>query len=75
MSGRKDALRTHILTDSVFLDGMRHEERSKLNLNADDDNFITILLASHGWKTYIQYNLECMLETTLEPAQNSWLTV
>lgn len=66
MSGRTNALRTSILTDPLFLDGICHEKWGKFNLNADDDNFITRWLVNHDWKTYIQYNKECMLETTLE---------
>jgi hypothetical protein len=35
-------------------------------LNADDDNFVTRWLVSHQWKTWIQYNPQCEIETTLE---------
>lgn len=66
MSGRTHAVRSHILTDQLFIDGMRHEKWGKLNLSADDDNFITRWLVRHGWKTCIQYHPECTVETTLE---------
>merc|ERR1712000_597997 len=35
-------------------------------LNADDDNFVTRWLVSNRWKTWIQYNPQCEIETTLE---------
>lgn len=66
MSGRTNALRSEILKNHEFLEGLCNEKWGKFNLNADDDNFITRWLVNHDLKTYIQYNEECMLETTLE---------
>ena len=34
--------------------------------SSDDDNFVTRWLVSHQWKTWIQYESECEIETTLE---------
>ncbi|KAI9744593.1 MAG: hypothetical protein M1818_002122 [Claussenomyces sp. TS43310] len=66
MSGRTNALRTEILQDPIFLDGFCNERWGRFHLNADDDNFITRWIVSQGWLTWIQYNDECMIETTLE---------
>lgn len=66
MSGRTCAFRSKILQDKLFLDGFCNELWGKYHLNADDDNFVTRWLVSHGMKTWIQYNDECMLTTTLE---------
>ncbi|EQK98446.1 glycosyltransferase family 2 protein [Ophiocordyceps sinensis CO18] len=54
MSGRTGAYRSDILVRLGWI------------LNADDDNFVTRWLVSHQWKTWIQFNRECELETTLE---------
>lgn len=70
MSGRTNALRTEILKDHRFLSGLCNERWGKYYLNADDDNFITRWLVNNDWKTYIQYEPECMLETTLENNPN-----
>lgn len=70
MSGRTNALRTEIIRDHRFLTGLCNERWGKYNLNADDDNFITRWLVNNDWKTYIQYEKECMLETTLENNPN-----
>ncbi|KAK8038409.1 hypothetical protein PG994_015176 [Apiospora phragmitis] len=37
-----------------------------LILNANNDNFVTRWLVNHQWKTWIQYEKECEIETTLE---------
>lgn len=66
MSGRTCAFRSKILQEGEFLDSFCDERWGKYHLNADDDNFVTRWLVSHGMKTWIQYNDECMLTTTLE---------
>lgn len=66
MSGRTGAYRTEILNNGKFLDGFKNERWREYNLNADDDNFVTRWLVKEGWKTWIQYERECELETTLE---------
>lgn len=66
MSGRTNALRTRILQDPLFLEGFCNERWGKFYLNADDDNFITRWIVNLNLKTWIQYNNECMIETTLE---------
>jgi cellulose synthase/poly-beta-1,6-N-acetylglucosamine synthase-like glycosyltransferase len=70
MSGRTNALRSEILRDPLFLDGFCNERWGNFHLNADDDNFITRWIVNHGWSTWIQYNNECMIETTLESSPN-----
>ncbi|KAK1752560.1 glycosyltransferase like family 2-domain-containing protein [Echria macrotheca] len=66
MSGRTGAYRTEILKSYDFLDGFKNEKWGKYILNADDDNFVTRWLVAHQWKTWVQYNAECEIETTLE---------
>lgn len=66
MSGRTGAYRSEILQSHDFLDGFKNEKWRRWILNADDDNFVTRWLVSHQWKTWIQYHVECELETTLE---------
>jgi hypothetical protein len=66
MSGRTGAYRSEILKSHDFLEGFMTETWGRWTLNADDDNFITRWLVSHQWKTWIQYEQECELETTLE---------
>lgn len=66
MSGRTGAYRTEILTSHEFLKGFTNEKWGKHTLNADDDNFVTRWLVSHQWRTWVQYNPECEVETTLE---------
>lgn len=66
MSGRTGAYRTDIFQSHEFLDGFKNEKWRKWILNADDDNFVTRWLVNHQWKTWIQYDRECELETTLE---------
>ena len=66
MSGRTGCFRSEILQSSSFLEGFKTERWGKYQLNADDDNFVTRWLVSHQWKTWVQYNRECELETTLE---------
>lgn len=66
MSGRTGAYRSEILMSHAFLEGFRTERWGKYILNADDDNFVTRWLVSHQWKTWIQYEPGCEVETTLE---------
>lgn len=66
MSGRTCAFRSEILQSPLFLHGFKTERWGRYQLNADDDNFVTRWLVSNGWATWIQYNRECEIETTLE---------
>lgn len=66
MSGRTGAYRTEILASHDFLEGFKTEKWGKYTLNADDDNFVTRWLVNHQWQTWVQYDPECELETTLE---------
>ncbi|KAK4170106.1 nucleotide-diphospho-sugar transferase [Cladorrhinum sp. PSN259] len=66
MSGRTGAYRTEILKSYDFLSGFKNEKWGKYILNADDDNFVTRWLVAHQWKTWIQYEPDCEIETTLE---------
>ncbi|KAH6711858.1 nucleotide-diphospho-sugar transferase [Leptodontidium sp. 2 PMI_412] len=66
MSGRTCAFRSEILQSPLFLDGFKTERWGQYQLNADDDNFVTRWLVAKGWKTWIQYNPQCEIETTLE---------
>jgi hypothetical protein len=66
MSGRTCAYRSEILKSHDFLEGFQTERWGNYILNADDDNFVTRWLVSHQWKTWIQYERECEIETTLE---------
>ncbi|KAF2454640.1 glycosyltransferase like family 2-domain-containing protein [Lineolata rhizophorae] len=66
LSGRTVAYRTHVLQDPNFTYGFTHETWGEFLLNADDDNFITRWMLSHGWETYVQYHKACEVQTTLE---------
>ncbi|KAI1131783.1 polysaccharide synthase [Nemania abortiva] len=66
MSGRTGAYRSEILASHDFLDGFKTERWRNFILNADDDNFVTRWLVNHQWKTWVQYEPECEIETTLE---------
>lgn len=66
LSGRTVAYRTEILEDTEFMWEFTHETWRSYGLNADDDNFITRWMVSHGWRTYVQYHEEAELRTTLE---------
>jgi cellulose synthase/poly-beta-1,6-N-acetylglucosamine synthase-like glycosyltransferase len=66
MSGRTGAYRAEILQSHDFLEGFQTERWAGYILNADDDNFVTRWLVSHQVKTWIQYDRECEIETTLE---------
>ncbi|TGJ86408.1 hypothetical protein E0Z10_g2359 [Xylaria hypoxylon] len=66
MSGRTGAYRSEILSSHDFLEGFRTERWRHYILNADDDNFVTRWLVNNQWKTWIQYEPECEIETTLE---------
>jgi hypothetical protein len=70
MSGRTCSFRTKILQDDDFLLGFTTETWRGHLLNADDDNFVTRWLVAKKWKTWIQYNRECEIETTLENNSN-----
>lgn len=68
MSGRTVAYRTKIMQDGAFTSGFTTEKWwfDQYQLNADDDNFLTRWMVSHGWETYMQYHPECEVQTTLE---------
>jgi len=68
LSGRTCGYRTSILQDENFTSGFTDEKWwfGQYQLNADDDNFITRWMVSHGWATYMQYHPECEVLTTLE---------
>ncbi len=66
MSGRTGAYRSEILKSHDFLEGFQTERWGKYILNADDDNYVTRWLVARRWKTWIQYDQECEIETTLE---------
>ncbi|KAI9748392.1 MAG: hypothetical protein M1815_003272 [Lichina confinis] len=67
LSGRTAAYRTHILQDPAFMYGFTHEYwRKQYQLNADDDNFMTRWIFSHGWRIHVQYCKEVEVQTTLE---------
>lgn len=66
MSGRTCAIRAEILKNPLFLHSFKTERWGEYQLNADDDNFVTRWLVAHNWKTWIQYNKETEIETTLE---------
>jgi hypothetical protein len=66
MSGRTGAYRTEILKSDGFLMNFKNEKWGRYILNADDDNFMTRWLVAHQWKTWIQYEPDCEIETTLE---------
>ncbi|TKA70356.1 hypothetical protein B0A55_08508 [Friedmanniomyces simplex] len=66
LSGRTVAYRTNILQDDAFTHGFTNEQWRTCQLNADDDNFITRWLYSHGKKIAMQYHPEAEVQTTLE---------
>lgn len=66
LSGRTVAYRSSILQDMDFRHEFTHETWRTYQLNADDDNFVTRWMVSHGWKTYMQYHKQAELQTTLE---------
>lgn len=68
LSGRTVAYRTEILKDPAFTKGFTDERWwfGQYQLNADDDNFISRWLVTHGWENYMQYHPECEVQTTLE---------
>ncbi|KAK2754737.1 hypothetical protein FQN54_006870 [Arachnomyces sp. PD_36] len=71
LSGRTVAYRSKILQDEVFTHAFTNEGWwfGRYQLNADDDNFITRWMVSHGWETYLQYHPEAEVQTTLENNQ------
>lgn len=66
LSGRTVAYRTKILQDEAFTFGFTHETWRTYQLNADDDNFVTRWMYSHGWKIAMQYHKAAEVQTTLE---------
>jgi hypothetical protein len=66
MFGRTCALRTQILSDPLFLMGFARENWRGYTLYADDDNYVTRWVVAKQWKTWVQYNSEYEVETTLE---------
>lgn len=68
LSGRTCAYRTSILQDVKFTNGFTNERWwfGQYQLNADDDNFLTRWMVSHGHDTYMQYHPNCEVQTTLE---------
>ena len=66
LSGRTVAYRSAILQDGEFKHEFTHETWQTYQLNADDDNFMTRWMVSHGWKTHVQYHKQAELQTTLE---------
>jgi len=66
MSGRTHAVRTEILNSPTFLSEFQEERWGDHLLNADDDNFVTRWLYTNRWKTWVQYNQDCEVETTFE---------
>ena len=71
LSGRTVAYRTAIIRDdAAFRHGFTNEMwgwDETYQLNADDDNFITRWLVSHGHKIAFQYHREAQVLTELEP--------
>lgn len=69
LSGRTVAYRTKIISDDAFTHGFTKEYwgwQGTYQLNADDDNFITRWLVSHGHEIAMQYHREAEVETELE---------
>ncbi|KAL8747526.1 MAG: hypothetical protein Q9190_000614 [Brigantiaea leucoxantha] len=67
LSGRTVAYRTRILRDPAFTYSFTHEEwLGQYRMYADDDNFITRWLVSHGQKIAYQYHKQSEVQTTLE---------
>lgn len=66
LSGRTVAYRTEILQDEAFVHAFTHETWRTYQLNADDDNFMTRWMVSHGWRTCVQYHKQAEVRTTLE---------
>ncbi|KAF2090936.1 glycosyltransferase family 2 protein [Saccharata proteae CBS 121410] len=66
LSGRTVAYRSRILQNGDFTHGFQNEKWNGFILNADDDNFITRWMVTHGHKTTVQYHREAEVLTTLE---------
>lgn len=67
LSGRTSAFRTPILQDKAFVRGFANETWfGRIPLSAaDDDNFLTRWMVSHGWRIKIQFCKEAEVLTTL----------
>ncbi|KAF7188456.1 Type 2 glycosyltransferase [Pseudocercospora fuligena] len=74
LSGRTVAYRSDILQDPAFTHGFTHEVWNTMQLNADDDNFITRWMYAHGWKIAMQYHKEAEVQTTLESQPKKYLS-
>jgi cellulose synthase/poly-beta-1,6-N-acetylglucosamine synthase-like glycosyltransferase len=66
LSGRTVAYRTEIVSSEDFKHEFEHETWRTFQLNADDDNFLTRWMVTHGYKTWIQFHRDCEVLTTLE---------
>ncbi|GME27616.1 Glycosyl transferase family 2 [Neofusicoccum parvum] len=66
LSGRTVAYRARILQNGDFTHGFQNEKWNGYTLNADDDNFITRWMVSHGFDTTVQYHPHAEVQTTLE---------
>ena len=67
LSGRTVAYRSSIIKDPAFRHAFTHEEwLGRYRLHADDDNFMTRWMDSHGKKIGYQYHKEAEVLTTLE---------
>ena len=69
LSGRTVAYRTKIIREKAFMDGFTNEVWGfgrNYRLNADDDNFITRWLVSHGHEIAFQFHREAEVLTELE---------
>jgi cellulose synthase/poly-beta-1,6-N-acetylglucosamine synthase-like glycosyltransferase len=69
LSGRTVAYRTKIISDDAFVKGFTEESWGwirQYQLNADDDNFITRWLDSHGHRIAFQYHRDAEVLTELE---------
>ena len=78
LSGRTVAYRTAILKDEEFARGFADEKWripcwKNYRMNADDDNFLSRWMVSHGWKTWMQFHDECEVQTTLETTWKNYM--
>lgn len=69
LSGRTVAYRTRIISEPSFTQAFTNEAwgwKREYQLNADDDNFFTRWMVSHGHHIAFQYHKEAEVLTTLE---------